>query len=128
MGHLLKLKCALGTVNARILASTSVPFRPTTMQKLPNLALIETKRITVYLPQSERLSKHFYKTYSVVIIALPSRIESGEHWSHVYSLQGDDPLYRHQDGGEYQHSRHQPARQGKQYFLTLVDMLPKLNK
>ena len=31
----------------RILASTSVPFRPTTVQ-MPNFALIETKRITVY--------------------------------------------------------------------------------
>jgi hypothetical protein len=45
----------------------------------------------------------------VVIIALPSRIESGEHWSHVYSLQCVDPLYRPQDGGEYQHRHHQPA-------------------
>ena len=30
----------------RVLASTSVPFRPTTVQ-MPNLALIETKRVTV---------------------------------------------------------------------------------
>jgi hypothetical protein len=40
-------------------------FRPTTMQKLPNLAFIETKRITVHVSQSERLSKHFYKNYTV---------------------------------------------------------------
>jgi hypothetical protein len=38
----LKLKCAH---NVRILASKSVPFRTTPVQ-LPNLALIETKRIT----------------------------------------------------------------------------------
>ncbi len=34
------------------------------------------------------------------MIALPSRIESGEHWSHVYSLQGVDTLHRPQDVGE----------------------------
>jgi hypothetical protein len=38
-------------LNVRILASTSVAFRPTMVQ-MPNLALIETKRITVY---AERL-------------------------------------------------------------------------
>jgi hypothetical protein len=36
------------TLQVRILASTSVPFRPTTVQ-MPNLALIETKRSTVFL-------------------------------------------------------------------------------
>ncbi len=47
MGHLLKLKYALGTLEyARILASTSVPFIPT-MDQMPNLALIKTKRITM---------------------------------------------------------------------------------
>ncbi len=44
MGHLLNP----GRLNERILSSPSVPFRPTTVQ-MPNLALIETKRITVYL-------------------------------------------------------------------------------
>jgi hypothetical protein len=39
-------KTHLGNVNVRILASKSVPFRPTTMQR-PNLAQIETKRIIV---------------------------------------------------------------------------------
>jgi hypothetical protein len=48
MGHLLKLKYALGTLECASLASTSVPFRPTTVL-MPKLALIETKRITVYL-------------------------------------------------------------------------------
>ncbi len=43
MGRLLKLKYALVTLELRILASTSVPFRPTTVQ-IPNLALIETKK------------------------------------------------------------------------------------
>jgi hypothetical protein len=33
-------------LNVHILASTSAPFRTTTVQ-MPNLALIETKRITV---------------------------------------------------------------------------------
>ena len=33
-------------VNVNILASTSVPFRPTTV-KMPNLGLVETTRITV---------------------------------------------------------------------------------
>ncbi len=32
----------------QMLASKSVPFRPTTVQ-IPNLALFETKRITVYV-------------------------------------------------------------------------------
>jgi hypothetical protein len=36
------------TLNVRILASSSVPFRPTTMQ-MPNYALIEHKLITVYV-------------------------------------------------------------------------------
>ncbi len=35
-------------LNVCILSSTSVPFRPTTV-KMPNLALFETKRITMYL-------------------------------------------------------------------------------
>ncbi len=34
-------------MNVRILASTSVPFEPTTVQ-MPNLALLATKRITVF--------------------------------------------------------------------------------
>ncbi len=38
----------LETLNVRNLALASVPFRPTTMQ-MPNLALIETKRITLYV-------------------------------------------------------------------------------
>jgi len=46
MGHMLKLKCSHSLQNLRILSSTSVPFRPTTVQ-MPNLALVETKRITV---------------------------------------------------------------------------------
>ncbi len=46
MGHLLKLKCAQLPLNPRILSSTSVPFRLTTLQ-VPNLALTHTKRITV---------------------------------------------------------------------------------
>ncbi len=39
---------ALGSLDVRISASTSVPFRPTTMQ-MPNLLLVETNRITVYI-------------------------------------------------------------------------------
>jgi hypothetical protein len=31
-----------------ILASTSVPFRPTTTVQMPSLAVFETKRITVW--------------------------------------------------------------------------------
>ncbi len=42
------------TLQVRILASTSVPFRPTTVQ-MPNLALIETKRSTVFLATGEPL-------------------------------------------------------------------------
>jgi hypothetical protein len=41
MGHL-KQKYAHKVSLVRILASTSIPFRPTTV-KMPNLALIETK-------------------------------------------------------------------------------------
>jgi hypothetical protein len=40
----------LGHLHVRFLASTSVPFRPTTVQ-MPNLALVETKRITVQADQ-----------------------------------------------------------------------------
>jgi hypothetical protein len=47
MGHLLKLKYALGNLNVRILVSIGIPFRPTTVPML-NLALSETKRITVH--------------------------------------------------------------------------------
>jgi hypothetical protein len=46
MGHLLKIKYALGTVECAYFGFKSVPFRPTTVQ-MPKLALIETKRITV---------------------------------------------------------------------------------
>jgi hypothetical protein len=38
MGHLLKIKYVDSRVNVNILASTSVPFRPTMVQ-VPNLAL-----------------------------------------------------------------------------------------
>jgi hypothetical protein len=47
MGHLLEIKCADSRVNVHILASTSVPFKLTTVQ-VPNLALTHKKRITVY--------------------------------------------------------------------------------
>jgi hypothetical protein len=54
----------------RILASTNVPFRPTTMQ-IPNLAVIETKRITVY-------PKHQIqpKTCSAWVKKLPTALRS----------------------------------------------------
>jgi hypothetical protein len=48
MGYLLKLKYALRIHYVSNLASTNVPFRPTTV-KMPNLELIETKQITVYI-------------------------------------------------------------------------------
>ncbi len=48
MAHLLKLKYALGTLECVYLASTSVPFRPRTVQ-MPNIALIEKKLITVFV-------------------------------------------------------------------------------
>jgi hypothetical protein len=48
MGHLLKIKCVDSRVNVHILSSTSVPFTLTTVQ-VPNLALKQTKRITVYI-------------------------------------------------------------------------------
>ncbi len=46
MGHLLKLKYAHSIVPSEYLASTSVPLRLTTLQ-MQNLALFETKQITV---------------------------------------------------------------------------------
>jgi hypothetical protein len=46
-GHLLKLKGLHSLLNVCILSSTSVPFRPTAVQT-PNLAQVETKRVTVY--------------------------------------------------------------------------------
>ncbi len=47
MGHSLKLKCAHSPLNLSILSPTSVPFSLTTLQ-MPNLALVETKLITVH--------------------------------------------------------------------------------
>jgi hypothetical protein len=48
MGHLLKLKYAHSSVPfAYFSLISSVPFRPNTVQ-MSNLAIIETKRITVY--------------------------------------------------------------------------------
>ncbi len=47
-GHLLKIKCVHSWVNVTILASKSVPFGPTKVQ-VKNLALTDTKRITVYI-------------------------------------------------------------------------------
>jgi hypothetical protein len=38
MGHLLKIKCVDSRVNVNVLASTSVQFKPTTVQ-VPNLTL-----------------------------------------------------------------------------------------
>jgi hypothetical protein len=48
MVHFLKLNTPIQVSQLRILTSISVPFRPTTVQ-MPQLALIETKRITVHL-------------------------------------------------------------------------------
>ncbi len=42
-----KVKCVHSRVIMNTLTSTSVPFRPSTVQ-VPNLALTDTKRITVY--------------------------------------------------------------------------------
>jgi hypothetical protein len=48
-GTYVKLQYALGTLNVRILVSTSIPFRSTTCAvQMPYLAPIETKRISVY--------------------------------------------------------------------------------
>jgi len=44
----MKLKFAHSHLNLRIVSSTSVPFTHTTVQG-PYLALVETKRITVYI-------------------------------------------------------------------------------
>ncbi len=43
-----KTRTVHSRVNVNILASSSVPFRPTTLQ-VPNLALNDTKRIRVYV-------------------------------------------------------------------------------
>ena len=61
MGHLLKIKCVHSRVNVNILASTSVPFRPTTVP-VPNLALtwretdisvpINLGHSAIYLPKA----------------------------------------------------------------------------
>jgi hypothetical protein len=48
MRHLLKIKCAHSRFNVNFFASTSAPFRPTTVQ-VPNVALTATKRITGYV-------------------------------------------------------------------------------
>ncbi len=45
-GALVEANTHLGHLNVRILASKSVPLRPMTVQ-MPNLALMETKLITV---------------------------------------------------------------------------------
>ncbi len=55
MGNLLKIKHALGTVECAYFGFKSVPFRPTAVQ-MPNLALIETKRITVQVGVSTKVS------------------------------------------------------------------------
>ncbi len=49
MGHWLNLKSAHSLLNLRILSSTSVPFTVYTHDdgEVPNLALYQTKRITV---------------------------------------------------------------------------------
>jgi hypothetical protein len=53
MGHSVKLKYVHSSdPSMRILASTSVPFIPTTVQ-MPNLLLIERRRITVYVSTVE---------------------------------------------------------------------------
>ncbi len=46
-GTLVEAKICTQMSQVLVLAATSVPFRPMTMQ-MPNLALIETKRIAVY--------------------------------------------------------------------------------
>ncbi len=54
----------LGHLNGRRLALASVPFRPMTVQ-MPNLAQIDTKRITVYCRiQFVRATFHSMRTFS----------------------------------------------------------------
>ncbi len=60
MGHLLKIKYALGTVECAYFGFKSVPIRPTTV-KMPNLALIDTKRITVQVGVSTKFSMPLYR-------------------------------------------------------------------
>jgi hypothetical protein len=57
MGHLLKIKYKhIQVAQVYIVASISVPFRPTTVQ-MPNVALIETKWITVKVKYGVRSPK-----------------------------------------------------------------------
>ena len=51
---IVNLKCPLGTHECAYFSFTSVLFRPATLQ-MPNLALIETKRSTVFLTTWEPL-------------------------------------------------------------------------
>jgi hypothetical protein len=55
-GTLVEAKICTKVSFVRILASTSVPFRPTKV-KMPNLALIETKRITVCTKHLQSVSR-----------------------------------------------------------------------
>jgi hypothetical protein len=61
MGHLLKIKCVDSKANVHIIASTSVSFTLITVH-VPNLALVETKRITVWsvgTPQKCKVKLNF---------------------------------------------------------------------
>jgi hypothetical protein len=62
MGHLLKIKCVDSRATVHIIASTSVSFTRTTTVQVPNLAIVETKRITVWsvvTPQKCKVPKNF---------------------------------------------------------------------
>jgi hypothetical protein len=60
MGHNLKLKYALSQVECAYFSLKSVPFGPTTVQ-MPNLALIETKQITVQCGVGTKVSIPLYR-------------------------------------------------------------------
>jgi hypothetical protein len=61
-GTIVDAKCAHSPLNLGILSSTSVPCTLTTVQ-LPNLALVETKRITVY--SFTKISSDIFQNHSL---------------------------------------------------------------
>jgi hypothetical protein len=63
-------------MNVRILASTSVPFGPTTVQ-MPNLAPTETKHITVFEVLYTTLNSLVYVGVDVVTECTPSEFLTG---------------------------------------------------
>jgi hypothetical protein len=82
MGHLLKIKCVRSRVNVNILASKSVPFRPTTV-KVPNFSTNLTVQLMSYFVfvNVQQLLKFYLGTLRRVRVRWVAIVAKSKRWT-----------------------------------------------